>query len=173
MKIRGLFVALFVCLWSAGVASAQQSAPQGFQVVVPTSLAIIAPTSQTITHDQSDSNQAFAKQRWTVKGNVLNGVNVSFKTATAFTHMNNSAFKRDAQLALELAGTQGSAVWTINTPVDATNYGSADETAIVNAMSNGAGRANFDLTVTFVTGEFGSFAAGNYALTVVGTVAAN
>ncbi len=42
--------------------------------------------------------------------------------------------------------------------------GGSDNDARVAAASNGVGKANFDLVVTFVTGEFGTFASGNYKL---------
>jgi hypothetical protein len=172
MKIRGLFVAASLFFVSANVAQAQ-NASQAFRVVVPSSLAIVAPAGQILTHDQTDSNQTFGRQRWTVKGNVSNGVAVSFAANTPFVHETNAAMRRDAQLGLELAGSNGPATWTVTTPTDATNIGSSDNDARVAASSNGVGKANFDLTVTFVTGEFGTFASGNYNLTIVGTVAAN
>ncbi len=172
MKIRGLFVAVSLLLVSASAAQAQ-TASQAFRVVVPSSLAIVAPAGQSLTHDQTDNNQTFGRQRWTVKGNVNNGVAVTFAANTPFIHESNGAMRRDAQLNLELAGFNGPANWTITTPADATNIGGGDNDARVAAASNGVGKANFDLTVTFVTGEFGTFASGNYNLTIVGTVAAN
>lgn len=172
MKICGLFVAVAMFMTSP-IPLHGQTASQAFRVVVPSSLAIVAPAGQIITHDQTDTNQSFARQRWTVKGNVANGVAVSFATNTPFIHDANSAMRRDAQLNLELAGSSGPANWTVTTPMDATSVGSSDNDARVAATSNGVGKANFDLLITFVTGEFGTFASGNYNLTVVGTVAAN
>lgn len=172
MKIRGLFAAASLVFVSATAAQAQ-TASQSFRVVVPSSLAIVAPAGQIMTHDQTDTNQTFGRQRWTVKGNVSNGVAVTFSTTNPFTHETNGTMRRDAQLSLELAGTSGPANWTVTTPADATNIASSDGDATVAATSNGVGKANFDLMITFVTGEFGTFASGNYNLTVVGTVAAN
>ena len=172
MKIRGLFVAVSLFFLSATAAQAQ-NASQAFRVAVPSSLAIVAPVGQQLTHDQTDNNQAFSKQRWTVKGNVSNGVVVTFVSATPFVHETNGTMRRDALLGLELAGKTGPADWTVTKAADATNISGNDNDASVAASSNGVGRANFDLSVTFVTGEFGTFAAGNYNLTVVGTVSAN
>lgn len=172
MKTRGLFVALSLVFLSATAAQAQ-TASQAFRVVVPSSLAIVAPAGQIMTHDQTDSNQTFSRQRWTVKGNVANGLAVTFATTTPFVHDTNAAMRRDAQLSLELAGSSGPATWKVTTAADATNMATSDNDARVAATSNGVGKANFDLIVTFVTGEFGTFASGNYNLTVVGTVAAN
>ncbi len=81
--------------------------------------------------------------------------------------------RRDAQLGLALANVNGPATWTVTAPADATNIAGGDTNAQVAATSNGVGKANFDLSVTFVTGEFGTFAAGNYNLTIIGTVTAN
>ncbi|MCA9194219.1 MAG: hypothetical protein KDB03_20765 [Planctomycetales bacterium] len=166
--------ALVLTLLVAGVASAQQSQTdsQGFKVIVPANISITAPDAVELTHDQSDNNQTFPAQSWIVKGNLLNGVNVSFATASPFVHTSGN-FKRDAGLALALGTTQGPATWTITTPTDATNYGNSVDSASVAASSNGVGRADLDLTVTFVTEQFGIFAAGDYNLTVVGTVAGN
>ncbi len=172
MKIRGLFVATSLFFLSTNGLQAQ-TASQAYRVVVPSSLAIVAPSGQLITHDQTDNNQTFGRQRWTVKGNVNNGVAVTFAANTPFIHESNGAMRRDAQLNLELAGFSGPASWTVTTASDTTNIGGGDTDARVSATSNGVGKANFDLTVTFVTGEFGTFASGNYNLTVVGTVAAN
>lgn len=172
MKIRGLVAAASLFCVSATGAQAQ-TASQPFRVVVPSSLAIVAPAGQVMTHDQTDNNQTFGKQRWTVKGNVPNGVAVTFATNTPFIHDSNTSMRRDAQLSLELAGSTGPGNWTVTTAADATNMGSSDNDARVAATSNGVGKANFDLLISFVTGEFGTFASGNYNLTVVGTVAAN
>ncbi len=47
MKIRGLFVA-FSCVFLAASTAQAQSASQAFRVVVPSSLAIVAPTGVSI-----------------------------------------------------------------------------------------------------------------------------
>ncbi|MBL8827907.1 MAG: hypothetical protein JNM18_13100 [Planctomycetaceae bacterium] len=85
----------------------------------------------------------------------------------------DNSFKRDAQIGLSLASNTGPASWTITQATDATDYGNNDGVATVQATSNGVGRANFNLAVTFVTDTFGTFAAGNYETTVTGTVTAN
>jgi len=154
-------------------AMAQTSGSQTFKVIVPPSLSIVAPTSAVvITHNETDAPQAFPAQVWAVKGNMLNGVNVSFATATPFVHSTNNTFQRNAKLDLALGTVQGTAAWVVGTASDVTNYVGNDGIAQVTASSNGVGRANFNLTVSFITEEYGLFAAGDYLTTVTGTIAA-
>ena len=159
----------------AGLASTSyaQSDNQKYKVTVPTNISITAPADATITHDESDNNQAFPVQQWEVKGNASAGVNVSFATDQAFTHTVDNSFKRDAQLALSVASSIGPANWNVSQASDSTDYAGSDEVATVAAASDGVGRATFDLAVTFVTDSFGTFAAGDYELTVTGTVSSN
>lgn len=161
---------LFTAL--AGALQAQSSGTQTFTVVVPQSISITAPTAASLTHDESNNTLAFAPQAWVVRGNARNGVNVSFATATAFVNTSDSTFKRDAKLELGLGTTQGPATWAIGTASDTTDYTGGDQVAQVTASSNGVGRANLNLTVSFITGEYGVFAAGDYVTTVTGTVTA-
>lgn len=162
-----------LCGGFATTASANNNASQGFTVVVPQSISISAPAAVSLTHDQTNNPQAFPAQPWVVRGNSRAGVNVSFATATPFVHVDDASFKRDARLSLAVGTVQGPATWTVNVNNDQTNYVNNDNSALVSATSNGVGRATFNLSVTFVTEEFGVFAAGDYLTTVVGTVAAN
>ncbi len=162
-------IAVSVC----GTASAATTASQGFTVVVPQNITITAPPAVSLTHDQTDSPQAFPPQSWTVKGNSNAGVNVVFATSDAFTHVTNPTFKRNAKLGLALGAVQGPATWSVGVAEDTTDFASNDGVAQVTASSSGVGRASFNLSVTFITEEFGIFAAGDYTTTVVGTVAAN
>lgn len=145
---------------------------QTLTVVVPTSISITAPTAASITHDESDNPQAFPVQTWAVKGNVRNGMTVTFATNQPFVHAQDSSFKRNARLELALGTVAGPATWSITSSADQTDYVNNDSVAQVSAESNGVGRANFDLTVKFITEEYGLFAAGNYVTTVTGTVTA-
>lgn len=157
----------------ASQAKAQQTASQTYTVTVPTSIQISAPADATATHDESDNDLAFSPAAWTVSGNASAGVGVSFATATAFVHTVDSSFKRDAQLDLAVGTTEGPASWSVSTASDVTDYANSNEIATVTASSDGVGLANFDLTVTFITDTFGTFAAGDYSTTVTGTVTAN
>jgi hypothetical protein len=171
-SLRLLAIALIVSFAHVS-AYAQTTGNQTFTVNVPTSVSIVAPSAASINHDETDNNNAFPAQTWIVKGNAINGVNVSFATATPFTHATLPSMKRDTKLDLAVGTTVGPALWTVTTPTDTSNYLSGDNNALVAATSNGVGRANMQLTVSFVTGAFGEFAAGAYTTTVTGTVAAN
>ncbi len=176
MKIRSsvLFGALAICAGIGVRIHADTNASQGFRVIVPTTISITAPpTTAVITHDRSDNNQPFPAQNWIVRGNVPNGVNVTFSTGSAFVNTIDPSSKRNVQLGLGIDSTQGPGSWRISQATDTTNYLLADEIAQVTAASNGSGSANFNVSVTFVTEDFDLFTAGNYEVTVFGTVAAN
>jgi hypothetical protein len=164
-------VVAVLCMSSCALAGT--TADQTFTVVVPQNISITSPGAVSLTHDQTDNPQAFPAQQWVVRGNLKNGVNVVFATGSAFVHSTDSTFKRNAKLDLALGTTQGPATWTVGVASDTTNYASNDGVAQVSASSNGVGRANMNLTVTFVTEDYSAFAAGDYATTVTGTVAAN
>ena len=152
--------------------SAMAQSNQVFKVIVPTSVSIVAPSAVAITHNETDAPQAFPSQAWAVKGNSLNGVNVSFATVSPFVHATDNTFKRNAKLDLAVGTVTGPAAWTIGVATDSTNYVNNDGVAQVTASSNGVGRANMNLTVSFITEEYGVFAAGDYLTTVTGTIAA-
>ena len=160
-------------VFSANFAMAQTSGSQKFRVVVPTSISITAPNEVEINHDESDNDQSFDPQQWIVKANVTQGVNVSFATTTPFTHTTLPQFKRDARLGLSTASSIGPAEWEVTQETDQTDYANDDGVALVTAVSNGVGRATFNLAVQFITDDYGTFAAGTYESTVVGTVSAN
>ena len=158
---------------SAATAMAATTASQKFTVNVPSNISITAPPNISITHDESDNDQSFAAQLWTVKGNTLNGVSVSISTGSHFQHTTDTGSKRDAQLDLSVNSSVGPAAWTTPQASDVTDYANNDGVATVQAASDGVGRADLDLVVTFITDGFGTFAAGDYETTVTGTVTAN
>lgn len=149
-----------------------QNADQTYKVVVPQSIAITSPSAVQLTHDQTDNKQVFPAQAWVVRGNNRNGVDVKLEVATPFVHTQDSSFKVDAEMALSIASTQGAATWSVTKPTDKTNVASNDNDAFVTATSNGVGRANLSLSVTFAAKEWGTYASGEYVTTVVGTVTA-
>lgn len=174
MKSLKLLAAI-TCAAASGLCSlsaSAQTASQTFTVVVPQNISIAAPSAVALTHDESNNNQSFGNQSWLVKGNVRNGVVVTFSTGSAFTHATDNTFKRNAKLDLGVASFSGPATWTVSKASDTTDYRKSDEVAQVEANSDGVGRANFDLGVTFITEEFGVFADGLYVTTVTGTVSA-
>ena len=175
MKIRSSIIvgSLAICAAVACSVHADTNASQGLRVIVPTTISITAPpTTAVITHDRSDNNQPFPPQNWVVRGNVPSGVNVTFSTGSAFVNTLDGT-KRNVQLGLGVSSTQGPASWAVSPATDTTNYLANDEIAQVAASSSGSGSANFNVSVTFVTEDFDLFTAGNYEVTVFGTVAAN
>lgn len=165
-------LALVVLVSIAANTASAQTAQQAFKVVVPTGLSITAPAAAQITHNESNDEQPFPAQEWIVKGNAPAGLNVTFATQDTFKHTSGN-YQRNARLSLGLGATQGPATWQVTKATDVTDYATSDQVADVTASSNGVGRANLALTVAFVTEEFGVFAAGDYDMTVIGTVAAN
>lgn len=156
----------------AQAALAQSNAQQSYRVEVPTSAAILTPTDQVqLVHDETNADQVFAPQLWTVKANSPQGVSVTFSTATPFNHA-NQPFQRDVGLAIAIGTVTGPATWNVESADSQSNYAQGLNSASVAASSNGIGRAQLALTVRFVTDSFGTFATGDYNTTVVGTVAA-
>jgi hypothetical protein len=158
---------------AASTAFAQTSGSQNFKITVPPNISITAPSNVTITHDQTENDQTFPAQQWAVKGNTLAGVNVTFATNDVFIHATDTSFKRNAQIGLAFKSKTGPATWSVTKASDVTDYAANDGVASVQATSNGVGRGIFDVTMKFVTDGFGSFAAGDYTSTVVGTVSSN
>jgi hypothetical protein len=169
LTVAFAFATVFTCNTVFG----QTTANQTLKVIVPTSVSISAPSAATITHNETNSAQAFPAQQWVVKGNAKSGVNVSFSTGSAFVNKDDATQKRDAKLTLAIGDTAGPGTWTLGNPSDTTDYSKNDEVAQVTASSNGVGRANLNLTVEFQTVEYGLFAAGEYSTVITGTVAAN
>lgn len=169
-------VTLLAAALAVSRANAQATDTEGFTVTVDAVLTVTAPSaSVSITHDQSDLNQAFGAQQWTVQQNATAGASISFSTDQAFTHTTATTFKRDAKLDLALASSDSGSGWAVSTATDQTDYGAAtpDGVATVQAASTAPGDAAFDLTVTFVTSDFSTLAAGNYTTTVTGTLTSN
>ncbi len=156
----------------AQVALAQGNAQQGFRVQVPTSASILAPSvDMQLVHDETNDDQVFAPQTWTVKANSPQGVSVTFSTSTPFNHA-SQPFQRDVGLALAIGTVTGPASWNVEAADSQSSYAQGVNSASVVASSNGIGRAQLALTVRFITDSFGTFATGDYNTTVVGTVAA-
>lgn len=171
------FVAIAAAVLStcivADSSSAQVTDSQKFTVTVPTNLSIVAPIDAALTHDETNSNQPFPAQSWSVVGNSIAGVSVSFSTASAFVHKADPTYKRDAQLGLAVSTSSGPGTWNVTQTSDTTDYVNTDDVATVTAVSNGTATATFALAVSFITGTYGSFPSGDYETTVTGTVTAN
>ena len=169
MKIKLAIAALLV----ATTANAATTDTQKFTVTVPGAISITAPVNTSLTHDETENDQVFPAQAWTVKGNSLAGVTASFATAQAFTHTVDATAKRDAALGLAVNSSVGSANWNVTQAADQTDYANNNGVATVQVSSNGFGVATMDLSVSFITDGFGSFPSGDYETTVTGTVTAN
>lgn len=171
LKCVAAIVPLFaIC----SVASAQVSSNQAFIVNVPANLSITAPNGGvSITHDETDNDQAFPSQLWDVRANALLGATVTFSTNQAFRHTVDPTFQRDARLDLAISSSSGPANWLVAAASDQTNYAGADGIATVQAISTRPGQATFDLSVTFVTTQWDTLASGDYVTVVTGTLAAN
>ncbi|TWU03282.1 hypothetical protein [Neorhodopirellula pilleata] len=171
-NFRLAIVALVSCFVAVeGFAATTDS--QKFTVTVPANISIVAPIDAAITHDESNSNQPFPPQSWQVVGNSIAGVSVAFSTGSAFVHKTDPTYKKDVVLGLSVGTASGPGVWTVNQPTDTTDHTNSDNVATVTASSNGTTIATFALAVSFVTGTYGTFPAGDYETTVTGTVTAN
>lgn len=147
---------------------------QVFTVTVPAVLTITPPVATvTITHDESDNNQAFAAQQWVAAQNSANGATISFATNQAFTHASNASHKRNAKLDLALFSSDAAASWSVSTASDQTDHAGGDGVATVQAASTAPGDARLNLTVTFLTSDFSTLLQGNYTTTVTATITAN
>ena len=159
----------------AQVAQSALTDNQKFTVTVAKNVSITAPVADpsAALDPNSSATLAFPAEVWNVKGNVLNGVAVTFSTDQAFTNTTDSTYKRDAKLTLSTASSTGPASWVIGTGTDSTNYAGGDGVATVTASSNKAGQANFNIVVEFLTVDIAEVAAGSYETTVTGTVTEN
>lgn len=163
-QLSAIAIALFVALLTIAAAQTRTVA----QTIIR------APTTEaSAEHDETASDQVLAAQQWWVQDNSRKGATVILSTDRAFTHREDATFKRDAALGLAIGSTSSSAKWKVQVASDRTNYAASDETASVQATSKKAGWARLDLTVTFITGDTESLAAGDYALTITGTVTSN
>ncbi|MFO1002879.1 MAG: hypothetical protein U0936_21315 [Planctomycetaceae bacterium] len=131
--------------------SAQTTDTQRFTVTVPSTLSITGPADQTLTHDTTNNNQVFAPgsntaDHWAVQCNSGAGATVNLRTNTPFTHTSNSTYKRDAKLDLAVSSSDNngtSAIWTVSTASDQTNYAGSDNVAAVQATSSQPGKARW------------------------------
>lgn len=148
---------------------------QFFLVNVPARISIVPPNPGVSTPYGGTGNAdiRFARQNWLAKSNSLTGATVLFETTTCFLHDTEATSKRDGRLALRVNSQSGPGLWTVSRASDTTNYYSGDEVARVQAYNNGPGQADLGLTVTFLTGIGADLVAGDYSLTVVGTITAN
>lgn len=170
---RAIRFALIAGLLSAfaGVAQAQTAFDtEIFRITIQEGLTIQAPASLVSQlHDETDADQTFPTQVWLVTANNNIGATVTFETNQAFTHTTDPTYKRDATIAI---GVASGAAWTVTSPTATTDYANGLETVSVAADSDVAGDATFNVDVTFVEETFADLAAGDYEMTVTGTLTA-
>ncbi len=158
-----------ITLGFAASSQAQLVDSETFRVRVNSLMSIQAPAALVSQiHDQTNSNQTFPLQRWLVTANNPIGATAVFTTNQAFTHTVDATYKRNAGVTLtKFSG----AAWTVTTASATTNYSLGNEIVSVAAESNTAGSAAFDIGVTLVEETFASLAAGDYEMTITGTLA--
>ena len=159
-------IANALCVAFLTIAAAPTQAPAQMIMRSPT-------TDASVQHDETAGDQMFATQQWWVQDRNKKGSTVIFATDQAFTHLEDGTFKRDAALGLAIGSSSKSAKWKVAVASDRTNHAAKDETASVQAKSRKAGWARLDLTVTFITEETDTLAAGDYTLTITGTMTSN
>jgi|CXWL01.1.fsa_nt_gi hypothetical protein len=140
-----------------------------FQIRVPDMVAINASSQfEQIIHDQTDGNQTFAWQDWQAVCNDSDGAVLTFQTDQVFTNTTDPSYKRDVRLRLR---KNGAPRWTVTQNQDTTDYAGGDEVAIVQAETNRASDGAFQLRVIFLEEQFVNTLAGDYDVTVTGTIA--
>jgi hypothetical protein len=159
-----------ITLGFAASAQAQLVDSETFRVRVNSLMSIQAPAALVSQiHDQTNNDQSFPVQRWLVTANHPIGATAVFQTNQAFTHTVDSSYKRDANVTLtKFSGP----AWTVLVPAASTNYGAGTEVVSVSADSNTAGSAAFDIGVTLDETTFADLAAGDYEMTITGTLTA-
>ncbi|MEO9592721.1 hypothetical protein [Rhodopirellula bahusiensis] len=169
------FALTFAALLSVGFvsnASADLTDTQKFSANVAVTMSVTAPADAVLTHDETHTNQAFTAQPWNVIGNSQTGVSVSFATDGPFVNTTDPTFKRDAKLGLSINSQTGPGSFTISQATAQTDYANSVNIATVSAVSDGVSNATLDLSVEFIAGTFGTFAAGTYETVVTGTITA-
>lgn len=162
-------------LWVAAAAVAACAAPSlaVFNLVVPAG----NPAAINATVDD-DGNIVFPAREWQPI-NTFNapagdgdGVTVTFE-ATPFIHATKNALRRDCRLNLAVVSQPFG--WSIVTANDQTNYQGGDNTARVVARSvwYDLGAVRYNLTATFITGEYDQLAEGSYNAVVTVTMVGN
>jgi len=171
LLVPGILMALAVLAPSTAWAEAKS---QSNTVTVSPVLTLTAPAAASITHDGEDTNQAFTAASWGIESNNAAGATVTFAVSDVFVHSVANSYKADVKLDLALSTSDSGSGWTVTTATDTTDYAAAtaDLAASVVASSTAAGDAALDLSVTFVSSDHSLLAAGDYAVTVTGTLTA-
>ena len=145
-----------------------QAQDQKLRIRVPGLVSINASNHfEQIFYDETDADQTFDWQFWQVVCNNAKGAVLTFETDQAFTHTTNPSIKRDVALLLEIVNAKK---WKITTATDQTDYAGGDEVAVVEADTKKAADGEFRLRVTFLEESFVNTLAGDYDMTITGTI---
>ena len=134
---------------------------------------ITAPAQQSITHRGDDATQAFPEVVWQLNSGLDPQGYAAHWSCAPFQHSGQPSLKVNCRLQARILASLGAANWTITVPGDQTDHFGGDNTAIVAAQSFAAGDGEVGLTVTFIDSDYSKLGAGNYSVTVIGTIAAN
>lgn len=147
---------------------------QRFRIRVPGVVSINATNhSAHIIHDFTENFQRFDWQPWQVVCNNAAGAVVTFETDQPFTHTTQPSVKRDVFLFLSDSVETSvfpREAWRVRRATDETNYKSGYNVAKVWAEVDAPQDAKLHLKVEFLEENFAETIAGDYELTVTGTI---
>ncbi len=175
MSVRAfLFAAVAVIFASPMGIIAERTSRQHFRVHVPPRASIKAPPGQAeAVFLHGETQVRFNQQSWEVAANSSTGATVRFATEHSFHNLNNTGIRRDALLELSILRHSPIDAWDISRSSAVTRYQIGQENAAVQVRTFKPGAAVLGLTVTFLQGDALSTPAGDYEMTVVGTIMAN
>lgn len=133
---------------------------------------ITPPGAATKAHSQTDANQVFAEQSWTLQNTAVSGATATWNCGP-FAHASYPSRKVDCRMVLRFVSADAIANWALTTSTDTTAHQSGDNSATVGARSTFSGNATAGLTLTFMQNDFSVLTAGSYQVTVTGTLTAN
>ena len=145
----------------------------GGSIATASGQSITAPAHQSVTHSGNDAPQVFSEAVWDLMSGLDAGGYTAQWSCSPFVHSVNASLKVDSRLAIRVVASEGSANWTAIVGSDQTDYAAADDTAVVAAQSFSVGSGQVGLTVTFLNSDFSILGAGDYTMTVTGTITAN
>jgi len=136
-------------------------------------LSIRTGKAKPLVHNGRDEFQVFQPVNW-----VLLAVGEPFG-ATAqwscgpFEHAGDNKLKADTRLQVRMQNAAPIARWRVSVAEDQTDIQHGNHHAAVVAQSRAAGVGIAELTVTFANNDVSQLAAGDYTVTVTGTITGN
>ena len=165
-----------IILLSAGIFIAKsahgQVSTNSYEVYVPPYMSLYQYfPDRSSDHPGTSANVQLPSSLWVARTANPEGVTVTLTTSQPFQNLTDPGVQRNAYL--RMPGFFGFGGWSIDTPMDQTDYAIGKYDATVKASSTNAGFAWLPLEVTFLTGDVNTLAGGTYELTVVGTISGN